>query len=72
MTESLGNIAAELAEAWQRLNQRWHETTQLWDDRVRWQFEKEFWQPLEAQVTATQRELERLAQGISKAHRSIR
>ena len=72
MTENLNIISNELQVSWQRLCQRWHETTQVWDDPVRWQFEKEFWQPLEAQMSATHRELERLANGISQAHRSVR
>lgn len=72
MTESLSITASELSDSWQRLRERWHQTTQVWDDRVRWQFEREFWQPLEAQVTTTQRELEQLARGISQAHRSVR
>jgi hypothetical protein len=71
MTESLNIVTNELQDSWRRLCQRWHATTQIWDDRVRRQFEKEFWQPLDAQVTATQRELEQLAHGISKSHHSV-
>ena len=72
MTESLSTIADELREAWQRLCRHWEETTQVWDDPVRWQFEREFWQPLEAQVTTMQRELERLAHGTAEAQRNVR
>ena len=72
MMESLNTTAADFQEAWRRLHQRWHETAQVWDDPVRWQFEKESWQPLEAQVTAIQHEMERLAHGIAQAHRSVR
>jgi hypothetical protein len=72
MTESLNMVANELQDSSRRLCQRWHETTQIWDDHVRRQFEKEFWQPLDAQMTATERELERLARVVSNAHRSVR
>jgi len=71
MTDGLNMAANQLQEAWQQLCNRWYETTQVWDDPIRRQFEMEFWQPLETQVTATQLELERLANGISKAHRSV-
>lgn len=72
MTESLASISSKLNEDWQRVQRRWHETTQVWDDSIRRQFEREFWQPLEAQISATQREMERLANEISQAHHSIR
>jgi hypothetical protein len=62
----------ELQEAWQRLRQRWADTAAVWNDPVRWDFEKQYWQPLEAQVQATQREMERLAQVIAQAQRSVR
>jgi len=39
---------------------------------VRWQFEREFWQPLESQVPATLKEVERLAQVIAQARRSVK
>ena len=71
MTESVSNIATELQGALQALRQRWQETTEVWDDPVRWQFEREFWQPLETQVTATQREMERLAHSIAQAQHSV-
>ena len=72
MTESLSTTAADFEKAWRRLHQRWYETTQVWDDPVRWQFEKELWQPLEARVTATQKDMERLAHCIAQAQRSVR
>lgn len=72
MTEGLGNVPTELDEAWLRLRQRWDETTQVWEDPVRWQFQNEFWEPLEAQMTATQQEIERLAHGFAEAERGVR
>jgi hypothetical protein len=69
---NLNVTAAALDDAWQRLRQRWEETKALWNDPVRWQFEREFWQPLESQMLTTQKEMERLAQMIAQARRSVR
>jgi hypothetical protein len=38
---NLHTTRAELQEAWQRLSQRWQGTMALWNDPVRWQFERE-------------------------------
>ncbi|MBS1252572.1 MAG: hypothetical protein MAG451_01613 [Anaerolineales bacterium] len=46
--------------------------TVVWNDPVRRRFEKEYWMPLERQVQATQREMERLARVISQARRSVK
>ena len=72
MIESLNIATNELQDSWRRLCQQWHWTMQIWNDRVLRQFEKEFWQPLEVQVTVTQRQLEQLAHVISNAHRNVR
>ncbi|MBC7264335.1 MAG: hypothetical protein H5T64_08235 [Chloroflexi bacterium] len=69
---NLNTITAELDEAWQRLRQRWEETKAMWNDPVRWQFEREFWQPLESQVPIILKEMERLAQVIAQARRNVR
>ncbi len=69
---SLNNTAAELHDAWQRLRQRWEDAKSLWNDPVRWNFEKDYWTQLEGQVQVTQREMERLAQVITQAQRSVK
>ncbi|OIO97494.1 MAG: hypothetical protein AUK03_02435 [Anaerolineae bacterium CG2_30_64_16] len=69
---SLNNTSVELHDAWQRLGQRWEDAKSLWNDPVRWNFEKEHWAPLEGQVQATQREMEQLAQVIAQAQRSVK
>jgi len=68
---NLSTTGAELQEAWQRLCLRWQETISLWNDPVRWQFEREYWQPLEGQMPATLKEMERLAQVVAQARRSV-
>jgi hypothetical protein len=72
MTDSFHIDAEALRGAWQCLSQRWHETLQVWNDPVLRQFEKEFWRPLETEVSATQRELEQLAKSVSQARRAVR
>ena len=69
---NLNDTRAELQEAWQRLNLRWQETTALWNDPVRRHFEREFWQPLEGQWQPTVTDMERLAQVIAQAQRSVK
>ncbi|MFQ5856286.1 MAG: hypothetical protein ACE5LU_11645 [Anaerolineae bacterium] len=68
----MNSTRAELQAGWQRLDQRWEETKAVWNDPVRRRFEKEHWTPLERQVQATQREMERLAQVIGQARRSVK
>lgn len=72
MTESLSTISIELQETWRKLLQRWQETTEVWNDPVRWQFEREFWQPLEVQIKATQEDMKRLVHVITQAQRNVR
>lgn len=62
----------QFQQAWQQLRQQWHKTTALWNDPVRWQFEQEFWQPLESQVPVTLLKMERLAQVIAQARQNVR
>jgi len=69
---NLNNTSVELRDIWQRLNQRWEEAKALWNDPVRWSFEKEHWTPLEGQAQATQQEMARLAQVIAQAQRSVK
>jgi len=69
---NLNTTRDELQEAWQRVRQRWQGTTALWNDPMRWQFEREFWQPLEDHAPATLKEMERLVQVIAQARRGVR
>ncbi len=69
---SLNLTHGQLQQAWQQLRQQWQKTAALWNDPVRWQFEREFWQPLEREVPATIREMDRLAQVISQARQNVR
>lgn len=62
----------QLNVAWRTLCSCWEETKAVWDDRVRRDFEKEYWTGLEAEVQATQRELERLAQVLARVQRDVK
>lgn len=69
---NLGSTVTQLDSIWRVLRQRWEHAKTLWNDPVRWSFEKDHWVPLENQVQATQREMERVAQVISQAQRSVK
>ncbi|MBM3127946.1 MAG: hypothetical protein FJ009_04830 [Chloroflexi bacterium] len=69
---NLGSTATDLHTNWRRLCQKWEYTKTLWSDSVRRGFEDDYWTPLEKQTQATQREMERLAQVIAQAQRSIK
>jgi hypothetical protein len=59
----------DLRTAFQMLNQRWQETRPLWNDFVRYHFERTYWEALERQARATHEEAARLADVLAKAMR---
>ncbi len=66
----------QLSTGWTQLNaalktlrERWHGVRGDWDDAVRRDFEEHLWKPLEAQVVATLRAIDRLAPVLDKARR---
>lgn len=61
----------QLETSLKTLRQRWEESKTLWNDPVRWDFEKRHWQPLEQQTQATLKEMARLAEVLTKAQRSV-
>ena len=61
-----------LQGAWQGLRGQWSKTTALWNDPVKVQFEREFWQSLESQVPITLQEMQRLGQVIAQARQNVR
>ena len=65
--QSLNSSLSELDSAWQVLRQRWLSTTALWNDPVRWNFEREYWTSLEQQVADVKREMEQLSQILAQA-----
>jgi hypothetical protein len=69
---NLSSMLDQLNSALLVLRQRWEHTKTLWNDSVRRGFEDDYWTPLEKQTQATQREMEKLAQVIAQAQRSVK
>ncbi len=61
-----------LDSAFQSLKRQWQASCALWDDPMRRHFEREFWQDLERVVPATMNEMQKLAEVIAQARRSVR
>ena len=68
---SLNVTHNQFRQSWQQLRQQWQRTAALWNDPVRWQFERDFWQPLESRVPATLQTMERLAQIVAQAQQHV-
>jgi hypothetical protein len=69
---NLNTTLSQLDTALKTLRQHWEATSAVWNDLVSRNFEKDYWAPLEGQVQATGREMERLAQVIAQARRSVK
>jgi hypothetical protein len=69
---NLNTAISQLETEWKALALRWEETKKVWTDLVRRDFEKEYWEVLASQPPAVQREMERLAQVIAGAKRSVK
>lgn len=59
----------ELNAALKTLREHWEEVQRAWDDAVRRDFEEKHYRPLEAQVLATLRAMDRLAPILRRAQR---
>jgi hypothetical protein len=59
----------ELNKSLKQLRLRWDEVAEHWQDSVREEFETDHLVPLETQVVATLRALDRLAPILAKAQR---
>ena len=68
---SLNFTHNQFQQVWHQLCQQWQKSTALWNDPVRWQFERDFWQALERQMPATLQTMERLAQVIAQAQQHV-
>ncbi len=69
---NLNTALSQLDQSWKALSLRWEETKKVWTDLVRHDFEKTYWEPLTPQPPAVGQELERLAQVIAGAKRSVK
>jgi hypothetical protein len=59
----------ELNDALKNMRILWSETKSGWDDPVSQEFEERYWVPLENQVVATLRAMDRLAPILARAQR---
>ena len=59
----------QLVMAEKRLRQQWEHTVPLWNDQVRYNFEKDYWIPLEAQTQSTLKEMQNLSQVLISARK---
>ena len=59
---SINTGSSKLHNSMKTLHFHWEDTKIHWNDRVRQDFEENFWALLESLVPATEREMERLAQ----------
>ncbi len=69
---SVNVSASEIQEALRRLLQQWEAARQVWNDSVSREFQEQYVEPLDAQTRAAQREMERLAQVIAVAQKSVK
>ena len=68
----LSATRADLDHITHRLQRRWQEAEEVWDDAVQRDFEKRFMAPLFAQVQATARQMDDLAATIARARMMVR
>ena len=66
---SLSSGSGKLNLALKALRQRWGETQAQWSDPVSQAFDENHYQPLEGQLLATLRALDRLAQILDQARK---
>jgi hypothetical protein len=64
---NLGSGWIELNSALKTMRLRWDEVKNDWHDPVSGDFEENHWTPLESQVVATLRAIDRLAPVLAKA-----
>jgi hypothetical protein len=64
----LSIISSSLHFALKTLRIRWDETSEIWNDSVRVNFEETYLAPLEPQVVITLKAINRLAQVLARAN----
>jgi len=62
----------QLGKAWKTLRLQWEDARTLWNDPVRWDFEKEYWALLDVQVPDTLGAMEHLQQVIAQARQRVK
>ena len=68
---ALNRSLNELEDTGKRLHQRWEQTKTSWNDPVSRTFESDYLTPIEAEMQTTLKEMQRLAQAIDAARRTV-
>jgi hypothetical protein len=69
---SISTYHEQIAREWASLGKDWHVTASVWDDSIRFQFESQYWQPLERGVPSYLNGLQELMQVVSQARQNVR
>ena len=72
MRTPLFDHAENLAQAWKMLRQDWQATGEVWQDKVRDEFEKEYWNELALYSRTTYKAMQNLAEVIAMAQQSTK
>ncbi|MBK8540741.1 MAG: hypothetical protein IPL60_12170 [Ardenticatenia bacterium] len=67
----VAETANDLHIVLKRLARSWADSEQNWNDSVRRDFEKRYWQPLADECQTTAKEMDHLAQVLAQARRSV-
>jgi hypothetical protein len=63
---NLSSGRAQLANAFKTLKQEWLSTENVWRDQVRQDFDKTYWEPLEARLASVLTAIDRLDQSLGQ------
>ena len=69
---ALAGPSTQLRQSWEHLSRQWQDAVAVWNDPVRWQFDAEFWKPLQSQVPSALMRMDRLAQVMAQAQHEVR
>jgi hypothetical protein len=64
--------ADTLEQAWKMLLRDWQDSREVWNDKVREQFENQHWNPLELHSRSAHKAMLNLAEVIAKARQSVK
>ena len=69
MSVDLNSSVTRLQKAARRLNERWAETKEVWDDKMSREFEEEFLWPIMPQLKLSIATIHEMAEVLDNAHR---
>lgn len=69
---SLNQLHYQLSQSWLEMDRRFSRSKEYWDDSVRSQFERDYWQSLHADTSPYLSALNDLARTVQQARQSVR